>query len=53
LLVTSRSHPEPPLGVILTGGRATRLRPLSNFLPKSLIPLLNRPLIDYSIEMLA
>ncbi|MDA0270632.1 MAG: sugar phosphate nucleotidyltransferase [Chloroflexi bacterium] len=42
-----------PLGVILTGGRATRLRPLSEGMPKSLIPLLNRPLIAYSLEMLA
>ncbi|RJQ13008.1 MAG: hypothetical protein C4558_00815 [Dehalococcoidia bacterium] len=42
----------PPLGVILTGGKATRLRPLSEGMPKSLIPLLNRPLIAYSMEML-
>lgn len=41
-----------PLGVILTGGKATRLRPLSEGMPKSLIPLLNRPLIAYSMEML-
>ena len=42
-----------PLGVILTGGRATRLRPLSEGMPKSLIPLLNRPLIAYAIDLLA
>lgn len=42
----------PPLGVILTGGKATRLRPLSEGMPKSLIPLLNRPLIAYSMETL-
>ncbi len=41
-----------PLGVILTGGRATRLRPLSDGMPKSLIPLLNRPLIAYSLDLL-
>lgn len=45
--------PQPPLGVILTGGRATRLRPLSEDMPKSLIPLLNRPLVEYSMELLA
>lgn len=39
--------------MILTGGRATRLRPLSNFMPKSMIPLLNRPLIAYSLDLLA
>ena len=42
-----------PLGVILTGGRATRLRPLSDGMPKSLVPLLNRPLIAYAIDLLA
>ncbi|MEX2446903.1 MAG: sugar phosphate nucleotidyltransferase [Dehalococcoidia bacterium] len=42
-----------PLGVILTGGRATRLRPLSEGMPKSLIPLLNRPLIAYAVDLLA
>ncbi len=45
--------PQPPLGVILTGGRATRLRPLSDDTPKSLIPLLNRPLLAYSMDLLA
>ena len=45
--------PQLPLGVILTGGRATRLRPLSEDMPKSLIPLLNRPLIAYSMELLS
>ena len=44
---------QPPVGVILTGGRATRLRPLSEGMPKSLIPLLNRPLIAYAIDLLA
>ncbi len=44
--------PLEPLGVILTGGRATRLRPLSEGMPKSLIPLLNRPLIAYSLDLL-
>jgi glucose-1-phosphate thymidylyltransferase len=38
--------------VVLTGGRATRLRPLSEGMPKSLIPLLNRPLIGYSLDLL-
>lgn len=40
------------LGVILTAGAATRLRPLSLEFAKSLIPVLNRPLIDYSLELM-
>jgi glucose-1-phosphate thymidylyltransferase len=39
--------------VILTGGRGTRLQPLTPAIPKALIPLLNRPLIDYSLDQLA
>ena len=42
-----------PLAVILTGGKATRLRPLSYELPKALVPVLNRPLISYALERLA
>ncbi len=40
------------LGVILTAGAATRLRPLSLEFAKSLIPVLNRPLIDYSLDLM-
>lgn len=43
----------PPLGVVLTGGLGTRLRPLTRSLPKSMVPLLNRPLVAYAVEMLA
>ena len=42
-----------PLGVLLTGGMGTRLRPLTPAMPKSLVPLLNRPLIAYGLELLA
>jgi glucose-1-phosphate thymidylyltransferase len=41
------------LGVILTAGAATRLRPLSLEFAKSLIPVLNRPLIDYALDLMA
>jgi glucose-1-phosphate thymidylyltransferase len=41
------------LGVILTAGAATRLRPLSLEFTKSLIPVLNRPLIDYALDLMS
>lgn len=44
---------EPSLGVVLTGGLGTRLRPLTLELPKSMVPLLNRPLVGYALELLA
>jgi glucose-1-phosphate thymidylyltransferase len=42
-----------PLGVLLTGGLGTRLRPVTPDLPKSLVPLLNRPLVAYGLDLLA
>jgi len=34
-------------GVIMAGGRGTRLQPLTDQRPKPMIPLLGRPVIDY------
>jgi MurNAc alpha-1-phosphate uridylyltransferase len=38
--------------VILAGGLGTRLRPLTNRVPKSLIEIQGRPFLDYQIELL-
>ncbi|CAM4130926.1 nucleotidyltransferase [Bacillus manliponensis] len=39
-------------GVILAGGKGTRLRPLTCNLPKPMLPLLQKPVMEYSIELL-
>jgi mannose-1-phosphate guanylyltransferase len=39
--------------LLLVGGQATRLRPLSIHRPKCLFPLNNKPIIDYLLENLA
>jgi mannose-1-phosphate guanylyltransferase len=39
--------------LVLAGGFATRLRPLSCSRPKTLFPLANQPLIDYTLQNLA
>ncbi|QOR65531.1 nucleotidyltransferase family protein [Cytobacillus suaedae] len=39
-------------GVIIAGGRGNRLRPLTNSLPKPMVPLLNKPVMEYSIDLL-
>lgn len=38
--------------VILAGGRGTRLRPLTVFTPKPIVPLVNRPFLLYQIDVL-
>ncbi|HJV46863.1 MAG TPA: sugar phosphate nucleotidyltransferase [Bacillota bacterium] len=38
--------------IILAGGKGTRLRPLTSHLPKPMVPLLNRPCIEYTLQLL-
>ena len=38
--------------VILVGGLGTRLRPLTYNTPKSLVPVLNRPFLEYVLRRL-
>lgn len=38
--------------IILVGGQGTRLRPLTNHLPKNIVPLCGAPFLHYPIEQL-
>lgn len=38
--------------VILAAGKGERLRPLTDYKPKALLPVCNKPLLEYQIEML-
>ena len=39
--------------IIMAGGEGTRLRPLTCDTPKPMMRLMNRPIIDYSLELLS
>ena len=45
----SKSYPK---AVILVGGEGTRLQPLTNSMPKSMVPVLNRPFLEHTIAYL-
>ncbi|WP_047870318.1 glucose-1-phosphate thymidylyltransferase [Nocardiopsis sp. RV163] len=36
--------------LVLAGGRGTRLRPISHHLPKQLVPIANKPVLEYVLE---
>lgn len=38
--------------VIMAGGKGTRLRPLTSHTPKPMVSILNKPCMEYSIELL-
>jgi len=41
------------MALVLTGGRGTRLRPLTLSTPKPLLPLANKPFLRYQLDVLS
>jgi bifunctional UDP-N-acetylglucosamine pyrophosphorylase/glucosamine-1-phosphate N-acetyltransferase len=39
-------------GIILAAGKGERLQPLTDYKPKAMLPVCNKPLIEYQIELL-
>ncbi|MFM7322475.1 MAG: sugar phosphate nucleotidyltransferase [Armatimonadota bacterium] len=40
------------IGIIIAGGAGTRLRPLTYVRPKPLVPVVNRPFLEYQVALL-
>ena len=47
------SNSTPCTAVIMAGGFGTRLKPLTVSLPKPMVPMGNRPLMEYVVDLLA
>ncbi|MCM3788429.1 nucleotidyltransferase family protein [Domibacillus indicus] len=39
------------IGILLAGGRGKRLRPITDHIPKPMVPLLGKPLLDYNLNV--
>jgi len=37
-------------GVLLSGGTGSRLRPITHTGPKQLVPVANKPVLEYAVE---
>jgi len=52
-LLSKGLFPEQTKVVILTGGKGVKLRPLTYEMPKALLPIHGKPLLQYTLEFIA
>ncbi len=51
LLLKSLGQNRPKFGFILAGGRGTRLKPITDEIPKPLVPLHDKPILEHTLDL--
>jgi NDP-sugar pyrophosphorylase family protein len=52
LLIKAFGENKPSKAIILAGGKGTRLKPMTNFLPKPMLRIQDKPILEHNIDLL-
>jgi NDP-sugar pyrophosphorylase family protein len=52
LLTKAFGNNKPSKALILAGGKGTRMKPMTNFLPKPMLRINDKPILEHNIELL-
>ncbi len=52
LLLKALGENRPKFAILLAGGRGTRLRPITDEIPKPLVPLHDKPIMEHTLDLL-
>ncbi|MFH1073204.1 MAG: nucleotidyltransferase family protein [Nanoarchaeota archaeon] len=53
MLLKAFGDNRPKLAIILAGGKGTRLKPITHEIPKPLVPVQGKPILEHNIELMA
>lgn len=51
LLMKAMDQSRPKIAFILAGGKGTRLRPITNEIPKPMVPLHDKPILQHALDL--
>ncbi len=52
LLTKAFGENKPAKAIILAGGKGTKMKPMTNFLPKPMLRIHDKPILEHNIELL-